>query len=342
MSKNNTDPILSVVVPLFNEQDNIDLLVSRLTDSLSEIGLSYEIVLVDDGSKDDTWDNIQTACVRHPFIRAVRFSRNFGHQHAIFAGLKAAKGQAIVSMDGDLQHPPEVIGSLVREWESGYKIVNTIREDQEVAGPIKRLCSKTFYKIFSILSDVSLQKGSSDFRLIDRQVRDEIISFADMDVFLRGAIQWVGFDVKDVTFTAEARHQGTTKFTFGRMNRLATGAIISYSTVPLKIGVWLGGVTSFLSFCELGYIFYIHTKGVTVPGWASTIGITSLLFGVLFFNIGIIGIYLARIHESLQGRPPYIVSEDCASGVIKPSANQLHHAAVVRKRVARKDYDPSI
>ena len=313
MAINKSDPGLSVVIPLFNEQENIRSLVERLVFSLKQLELTSEIILIDDGSSDNTWQNIQLACNDNSNVRAVRFSRNFGHQHAIFAGLKLAKGRAIVSMDGDLQHPPEVIKELVDEWKSGANIVNTIREDKETAGPFKRFFSKMFYKIFSVLSDVSLEQGSSDFRLIDSKVRDEIISFGDVDVFIRGAIQWVGFDVKEISFTAEPRQNGSTKFTIGRMFRLASGAIISYSTVPLKIGVWIGAITSILSFMELGYIFYIYTQGVTVPGWASTIGITSLLFGVLFFNIGIIGIYLARIHKSLQGRPPYIIAENYTS-----------------------------
>ena len=310
MALSKSNPVLSVVIPVYNEQGNIFLLVERLNLALKKIKLASEIIIIDDGSSDETWQNIQLACNNNSTIRATRFSRNFGHQHAIFAGLRLAKGQAIISMDGDLQHPPEVIESLVKEWQSGAKIVNTIREDKETAGPLKRFCSKLFYKIFSILSDVSLEEGSSDFRLIDSKVRDEIVSFSDVDVFLRGAIQWVGFNVKEIKFTAESRNHGSTKFTIGRMIRLASGAIISYSTVPLKIGVWIGAITSILSFMELGYIFYIYTQGVTVPGWASTIGITSLLFGVLFFNVGIIGIYLARIHKSLQGRPPYIISEN--------------------------------
>lgn len=308
MSKSN--PVISVVVPLYNEEKNISPLVERLNAVLSKMSETSEVILIDDGSSDNTWQNIQSVCKDYQTVRATRFSRNFGHQHAIFAGLKIAKGQAIISMDGDLQHPPEVIPKLISEWKSGAKIINTIREDKETAGPFKRFFSKLFYKIFSILSDVSLEQGSSDFRLIDSKVRDEIVSFGDVDVFLRGAIQWVGFNVKDVKFTAEPRKNGSTKFTLGRMFRLASGAIISYSTVPLKIGVWIGAITSILSFMELGYIFYIYTQGVTVPGWASTLGITSLLFGVLFFNVGIIGIYLARIHKSLQGRPPYIIAEN--------------------------------
>ena len=310
MTSTKSNPVLSIVIPVCNEQDNIFLLLERLKVALEKIELTSEVILIDDGSRDDTWQNIQLACDSNSTIRATRFSRNCGHQDAVVAGLGLAKGRAIMSIDGDLQHPPEVIEQLVMEWQSGAKIVNTIREDKETAGPFKRLFSKLFYKIFSVLSDVSLVEGSSDFRLIDSKVRDEIVSFNDVDVFLRGAIQWVGFNVKEIRFTAETRKHGSTKFTIGRMIRLASGAIISYSTVPLKIGVWIGAVTSILSFMELGYIFYTYTQGVTVPGWASTLGITSLLFGVLFFNVGIIGIYLARIHKSLQGRPPYIVSEN--------------------------------
>lgn len=310
MAESKSGPVLSVVIPLYNEEENILFLIQRLNLALEKIGLSYEIILIDDGSDDKTWHTIQLVCHDYLAIRAARFSRNFGHQHAIFAGLRLAKGRGIISMDGDLQHPPEVIEELVNEWRSGVKIVNTIREDRKTAGPFKRFFSNLFYKVFSILSDVSLEQGSSDFRLIDSDVRDEIISFGDVDVFLRGAIQWVGFNVKEIKYDADIRHHGSSKFTLGRMIRLASGAIISYSTVPLKIGVWIGAITSILSFMELGYIFYIYTQGVAVPGWASTLGITSLLFGVLFFNIGIIGIYLARIHKSLQGRPPYIISEN--------------------------------
>lgn len=302
-------PTLSIVIPMFNEQENVLPLIVRIDKILTKLNVSNEIIMVDDGSTDQTWNNIQSACHIFTNIKAIRFSRNFGHQYAIFAGLKQAQGQAIVSMDGDLQHPPEIIESLFVAWQNGARIVNTVRQDHEVTGPVKRYFSKLFYRMFSVLSEVSISQGSSDFRLIDRKVLEEIISFGDVDVFLRGAIEWVGFKTETIVFKPEKRHEGQTKFTIPRMLKLAGGAIVSYSTVPLKIGVWLGIVTSIFSFIELAYIFYMYFKGETVPGWASTVSVITLLFGVLFLNIGVIGIYLARIHKSLQRRPPYIISE---------------------------------
>ncbi|MBT5074819.1 MAG: glycosyltransferase family 2 protein [Kordiimonadaceae bacterium] len=232
MDQGKTKPVLSVVVPLFNEQQNILPLIERLTSTMNEIDASSEIILVDDGSQDGTWFAIQSVCKDHKNIKGLRFSRNFGHQHAIFAGLKQASGQAIVSMDGDLQHPPEVIPELYTAWKKGANIVNTVRDDADVTGHVKRLFSRVFYKIFSMLCDVSLSEGSSDFRLIDRKVLKEIISFGDVDVFLRGAIEWVGYDVEVVKFKPEERHLGKTKFTISRMMKLAGGAIVSYSTIP--------------------------------------------------------------------------------------------------------------
>ncbi|MCF8473162.1 MAG: glycosyltransferase family 2 protein [Emcibacter sp.] len=304
-----SSPILSLIIPLFNEQGNIAPLVRQLDISIKKLDVSAEIIFIDDGSTDSTWDHIQSICNNHKNIRGIRLSRNFGHQYAMFAGLKTAKGQAIVTMDGDLQHPPHVIEEMFACWQNGAKIVNTIRDDAHVTGPIKRYFSKLFYMVFSHLSDLSIAEGSSDFRLIDRQVLCEIMSFGDVDIFLRGAIQWVGFQVETIKFKPEPRYLGKTKFTPARMIKLAGGAIVSYSTVPLKIGVWIGLFTALLSFMELGYIFYTYFKGGTVPGWASTIGITTLLFGILFLNIGVIGIYIARIHQSLQRRPPFIIRE---------------------------------
>ncbi|MCC3861264.1 glycosyltransferase family 2 protein [Pseudemcibacter aquimaris] len=305
----NEKPELSVVIPLYNEQDNVAAMSGRLIENLEALQIKYEVIFIDDGSRDATWDHVCKESSKNSHIKAIRFSRNFGHQRAIYAGLKHAEGEAVISMDGDLQHPPELIHALYKKWKDGYNIVNTVRRDKAVSGSLKRVSSKLYYKIFSLLSSVEIEEGSSDFRLIDRQVLKELLSFGESDIFLRGAIQWVGFNVATIEYDLAERHSGKTKFTFSKMMQLASSGIVSYSTLPLKIGVWIGMITGIIAFFELGYIFFVYLKGETVPGWASTLGVMSLLFGILFFVIGLMGIYIGRIHNSLQQKPTYIIKD---------------------------------
>ncbi len=309
MDNTTTGPTLSIVSPLYNEEGNVSALVDRITAAVHPLAVRYEIILVDDGSKDRTWDSISAACAADGNIVGIRLSRNFGHQHALLAGLSAARGQAIVSLDGDLQHPPEKIPELVNLWRQGYDIVQTMRRDAHVAPLFKRITSRLFYRFFSAMTNVALDPGSSDFRLLDRKVLDTILSLKDTDLFFRGAVQWVGFKTATFPFDAEARFSGATKYSLGKMLTFASGAIISFSAIPLKISVYIGLFTTLLAFLEIAYITLMYFRGDTVPGWASTMGVLSLLFGILFINIGIMGTYLARLHTALQNRPSFIVSE---------------------------------
>jgi dolichol-phosphate mannosyltransferase len=300
---------LSIVVPVFNEQENIDILVREVEAVLEEIKVGYEIVLVDDGSVDETWKHIKALGQCDQRIKGLRLSRNFGHQHALLAGLDSALGKAVLSMDGDLQHPPILIREMFDKWREGYQIVNTYREDVEVSSLFKRLTSRYFYKFFAFMTDVPMSAGTSDFRLVDRVVIENLVRFKDVDLFLRGAVNWLGFSAITVPYKAAERFSGSSKYTFGKMLRFAKGAIISFSTKPLIIGVWLGLITSLLSFLEIVYVLIQYTRGVTISGWASTLGVLSFLFGILFVILGIIGTYLGRIYSALQGRPRYVLRE---------------------------------
>ena len=304
-------PRLSVVVPAYNEEAGIAPLLERIGAVVSALTGETEIVIVDDGSRDGTWRAICQAAADDSRVRGYRLSRNFGHQHALLAGLNKAHGEAVVSLDADLQHPPETIPELIAQWEAGYEIVNTRRsEEAGISSPFKRLTSKYFYRLFSLLSEVELSEGTSDFRLMDRRALDVLTGFHDSDLFLRGAVQWLGFRTTTIPFRLAARYAGASKYDLRRMLRFATAAIVSYSSKPLRLGIWLGMVTAVLAFVELIYIVVQYAIGNTVEGWASTLGVMSLLFGILFILLGIIGVYLADIHKMLRSRPQFIIAEE--------------------------------
>ncbi len=304
----NSNPCLSIVVPVFNEEGNIAHLLTRLLPIAREMALSFEVILVDDGSSDRTWEQIEEWSRSTPEIIGYRLSRNFGHQGALLAGLHGAKGQAVISMDGDLQHPPEVIPKLVRAWNLGAKIVLTHRLDHGNSSIFKSVSSRLFYRIFSKIADTEIESGTSDFRLIDQQALKELLKLNFGRPFLRGAVQTLGFPQAIVEFDMEKRFSGESKYTLPKMFRFARHGLISHSSVPLRIGIWLGVVTGFLAILELIFVVSYFIMGVTVPGWASTLGLLSLLFSVMFIILGIIGLYLEDIHQLLKQRPHFIIS----------------------------------
>lgn len=302
-----TPPVLSVVVPMFNEDESLPAFLDVLLSVLKTLPVSFEVILVNDGSSDATWAGIEAAHLRDGRISGVSLARNFGHQNALMAGLQAASGAAVVTLDGDLQHPPEFISDLLREWKAGYKIVNTIRLDSTEVTLFKRATSRWFYRIFSLLSGIPMLEGSSDFRLIDRAVVNVIIQMRDNQLFLRGFVQWSGFPTTSLPFRANPRHAGRTKYSLVKMLRFSLAAMVSFSSLPLRIGVWIGLFTSFLALVEVCYIIVVYLQGRTVPGWASVLAVMSFMFGVLFFLLGIIGTYLSSIHETLKNRPHYVI-----------------------------------
>ena len=294
---------------MYNEAGNVEPFVLAVDSVLRAQGTPYEIILVDDGSQDETWARIRAQAERNPHVRGLSLSRNFGQQSALFAGMHHSRGAAIVTMDGDLQHPPALIPTLLRLWREGNPIVTTTRRDSADTGWIKRVTSRWFYRLFSRISGTPLSLGSSDFRLIDAKVRDAMLQMRDTDLFLRGLVGWMGFQTVSVPFEADPRALGSTKYTLRKMLRFSLGATVSFSMMPLRMGIWLGFLTTGLAFAEIVYVVVSFFQGKTVRGWSTVIVLMSLMFAVTFVLLGTIGIYLGKIFEILKGRQRFIVSQ---------------------------------
>lgn len=301
---------ISIVVPLMNEEENLEHLHAEIRKAIVECPYRFEILFVDDGSTDRSWQVIQKLSAGDSSVRGLRFSRNRGHQPALFAGLEAAKGDAVISMDADLQHPPRVILELIAKWEEGYGIVNTVRRDSEDTSYFKKTTSRLFYRVFSFLSGVRMSEGMADFRLLDKAAAIALVSHREQKLFLRGLVQTIGFSEAILEFDCGVRFKGVSKYSLRKMIQLAWTGISSFSMVPLRLAVWVGAFTGGLAFLALVYGLFIKLfTDTSIPGWASVICIVSLLFGVMFILMGIIGEYLGRILVEVRERPRYIVSE---------------------------------
>lgn len=325
--------MISIVVPAHNEEHNLDVLYQRIRAQMESPGAGggsadWELVIVDDGSRDGTWERVTSLAAADPHVRGVRLSRNFGHQNALLAGLAATRGEAVISMDADLQHPPELLPLLIEKWREGFQIVHAIRRDARSMPWSKRLSSRLYYRLFSYLSGVHLEPGSADFRLLDRQVLDEILKFKEEGLFLRGIVHWIGYATASVPFDCCQRHSGASSYDLRRMLRLAWHGISSFSLIPLRIAVFIGLLASTISFLGVGYAivgWWIDRD--VVPGWASTLAILSALFGLLFVVLAIFAEYLGRIVVEARGRPRFLVSET-AGAMLRPRASvRLQSAA---------------
>jgi glycosyltransferase involved in cell wall biosynthesis len=290
-------------------------------------------VLVDDGSTDGTWPVITRIAQSDSRVHGVRLARSFGQQAAILAGLKQARGDAVVTMDADLQHPPALIPVMARHWLAGTPVVLTRRSDSPDVGRFKRLTSVLFYRIFSGLTGVPMPAGTGEFRLIDRRVVDYLLELREGEYFLRGLIGWTGFPSITVPFHAAPRLAGQTKYSLRKMLRLAVSGVTAFSLTPLRIGTVLGLATAGIALLELGYILLQVTRGHTVPGWASDVGVTTLLFAVQFILLGLIGEYLGRVYLAVKSRPPFLIEATTeASGQRRSGSSDRRKSRWERRR----------
>lgn len=299
--------LVSVVIPAFNESENIVKICSELAEVFSKLNYSYEVILVADGCTDNTMETIETLISIHNNIFFIEFSRNFGHQLALKAGLDYAKGNCVISMDCDLQHPPGLIPELLAKWEEGYEVVYTIRLEDKKLPLGKQLSSRLFYKTLNSLSNVELETGSADFRLLDSKVLSVIRNFHENEPFLRGLFKWIGFKQTSIVFKPNARHSGESKYSVQKMIKFALQGVTSFSVKPLYAAIYLGFTFSVLSILYLPYVLHAFHTGKEVSGWASII-MTIVFFGGLQLTIlGIIGIYIGKMFMQVKNRPNYII-----------------------------------
>ena len=300
-------PVLSVVMPVYDEQDNLPVLYSRLTQVLDQAEPSYELIFVDDGSRDHSREVMRSLAQTDRRIIVVELARNFGHQVAISAGLDYAHGDAVIVMDADLQDPPEVLPQFIAKWREGHDVVYAIRA-QRKEGALKQMAYKLFYRLLQRIASIQIPLDSGDFCIMDRRVVDLLVGMPERNRFVRGIRSWVGLDQVGLAYARQARYAGKVKYTYSRLIYLALDGLISFSYVPLRTISLLGFGVSVLSILlAIGYTIQKLTSGLNPPGFATTIVAIFFLAGVQLITIGVIGEYVGRIFEEVKRRPLYVV-----------------------------------
>ncbi len=297
---------LSIIIPVFNEAENI---TPVLQDIRSTVSVPFEVIYVDDGSTDDTLSVISNLSQEDTNIKCVSLSRNFGHQNALMAGMQYAKGNYIITMDGDGQHPPFIITQIIKKLDEGYDVVNTKRNKTNNAGVLKKTTAFFFYKFINTISDTRIEANQADFRGFTQKVLQCIFQFEERELFLRGIFSWLGFKNTTIEFEAPERLHGTTKYSFGKMLKLALKATTSFSFKPLRIALLIGVIISFTAFGFGIFALVEYYKGNTVPGWASMIIAVMFLGGCQLLAIGLLGEYIASLFVESKKRPLYLVDK---------------------------------
>ena len=309
---------LSIVIPLYNEADNVDELLRRVTGvvhGLSDTPLDYEIICIDDGSRDGTREKLLAASRRDAHLRIIALSRNFGHQIAATAGLDAARGDAIVLMDGDLQDPPELIADFLDRYRAGYDVVFATRRRRQGESRFKVLTAAAFYRVVRRLTNVSIPVDTGDFRLMSRRVVDALCQTRERHRFIRGLVSWVGYNQIGVEYDRDARFAGETKYPVSKMLHFAIDGITAFSEIPLRFASYLGFLASTFAFVYAVVILILKFLHYNEPGYTSTILTVLFLGGVQLIGIGILGEYVGRIYDEIKARPLYLVAENVGAGL---------------------------
>ena len=302
--------LISVVVPCYNEEEVISQTHQRLVNILQKLTLNFEVIYVDDGSRDRTPELLSQLQMDYQFVRVLLLSRNFGHQFAVTAGIEHSSGDAVVLIDADLQDPPEVIEEMVNKWHQGYDVAYGVRTSRVGETAFKLWSAKVFYRLMNSLSDINIPLDTGDFRLMDRKVVDALLAMPERDRFLRGMVSWVGFSQVAVPYVRAERFAGSSKYPLWKMLRFAMDGILSFSLVPLQLAIWTGLLTSGLAIVGIIYALIIRLFTQRwVPGW--TLLFIALLFigGIQLIFLGVIGEYIGRIYRENKRRPFYFVRE---------------------------------
>lgn len=310
--------MISIVTPVYNEEGNVVFFHDEVTKVMKEMGMDYEIIYVNDGSKDKTDILIHQLAENDPHVRALTFARNFGHQIAITCGMDFAKGDAVITMDGDMQHPPALIPKLIEKWQEGYDIVQTVRTATEDAGFIKKLTSSGYYAVINSISTSKVVPGGSDFRLMDRKALDAFLKFREHARFIRGIVGGLGFKQATIEFEAPARHAGVSKFSMKKMLHFAMDGIITNSTLPLRMAFYMGLFAALIGIVVILHVLYCVITDQAVPGWATMTILTTVFGSMNLMCLGIIGEYISRISEETRNRPLYWLADDTATHLDNP------------------------
>lgn len=305
-----TNPVFTIIAPIFNELENLPLLYARVREELDKTEQTWELIMVDDGSRDGSTEVIRKLAASDERVRPVIFARNFGHQIAVSAGLDYSRGDAVIIIDSDLQDPPEVIGELIAKWREGYEVVYAVRTEREGETKFKTQTAALFYRMIDRITDVKIPLDTGDFRLMDRKVVNVMVAMREHNRFLRGMSAWTGFRQIGVGYKRKARHAGVTKYPLKKMLRLAMNAVTGFSMWPLQLATRLGAALGVLGLLAIPVVVILHVVvGVRFHGLATLAILMTLLSALILVFLGVIGEYLGRVYDEAKNRPLYIVAE---------------------------------
>ena len=300
--------LVSIVVPAYNEEKNVGPIYAAIQSALGG-QQALEVIFVNDGSTDGTAECLRALHAQHSGVRFIRFGRNFGQQPALLAGIEAARGAAVITLDCDLQHPPELLPRMLEAWRGGAKVVQMVRTHTADAGFAKRLTSRLFYRFLNLLSETPVQGGAADYQLLDRAAVEAVLQFRDRNPFLRGLVAWLGFPVVRIEYTAPERRSGKSGYTVRKMLRLSIQAVTGLSSKPLRFAFYFGLLTAALCGIYAAFAVVALIAGRTVQGWTSVIVLVTFIGAVQLVSLGIAGEYIARIYEQTRGVPRYVIVE---------------------------------